>query len=119
MGAGLDALALAFLDQRNPDLHEIPDDLLDVAPDIADLGEFGRLHLQEGGAREAREAAGDFRFAAAGGADHEDVLGQDLVAHGALELQAPPAVAQGDGHRALGVLLPDNVAVELGNDLAR
>ena len=119
LGAGFDALALALLDQRNADLHEIPDDLLDVAADITDLGELGRLHLQEGGAGEAREAARDFRLAAAGGADHQDVLGQHLVAHGALELQPPPAVSQRDGHRALGVLLPDNVAVELGNDLAR
>ena len=115
----LDPLALALLDEGDADLHEIPDDLLDVAADIADLGELGRLDLQEGRARKPGEAAGDFGLAAAGRADHQDVLGQHLVAHGALELQAPPAVAQGDGHRALGVLLPDDMAIKLGDDLAR
>ena len=33
-------------------------------------------------------------------------------------LLAAPAVAQGDGDRALGVVLADDVAVEFGNDFA-
>src|SRR5262249_21588717 len=47
LGARLHVLALplAHLDDR--DLDEIADDLLDVAADIADLGEFGRLDLDE------------------------------------------------------------------------
>ncbi len=39
---------------------------------------------------------------------------------GPVELLPPPAVAQRDGHGArFGVLLADDVAVELGDDLAR
>jgi hypothetical protein len=34
-------------------------------------------------------------------------------------LHATPAVAERDRHRALGRALPDHVAVELGDDLAR
>jgi hypothetical protein len=34
-------------------------------------------------------------------------------------VRAPPAVAQGDGDRALCRVLADDVAVELGDDLAR
>ena len=45
---GLDVAALALLDQRDADFHEVADDLLDVPPDVADLGELGRLHLQDG-----------------------------------------------------------------------
>jgi hypothetical protein len=36
-----------------------------------------------------------------------------------LELHAPPAVAQGDRDRALGLVLADDVAVERLHDLAR
>jgi hypothetical protein len=36
-----------------------------------------------------------------------------------VDLLAPPAVAQRDGHGALGVVLADDVAVEFGDDLLR
>jgi hypothetical protein len=40
-----------------------------------------------------KEATGDFRFADAGGADHQDVLGVDLIAQAIGQLLAPPAIA--------------------------
>ena len=100
------------------DLDEIADDLLDVAADIADLGEFGRLDLDEGRAGEPRQAARDLGLADAGRPDHQDVLRHDFLAHGAFQLLAAPAVAQGDRDGALGVVLADDVAVEFGNDFA-
>ena len=118
-GLGLDVAALALLDQRDADLDEIAHDLLDVAPDIADLGELGRLDLQERRARELRQAARDLGLAAAGRADHQDVLRHHLLAHRRDEPQPAPAVAQRDRHRALGVLLADDEAIEFGDDLAR
>jgi hypothetical protein len=108
-------LALAHLGDR--DLDEIADDLLDVAADIADLGEFGGLDLDERRAGELGQPAGDLGLADAGRPDHQDVLGQHLLAQGAGQLQPPPAVAQRDGHRALGIGLADDEAVEFGNDL--
>jgi hypothetical protein len=48
--------------------------LVDVAADIADLGELGRLDLQERRLRQLGQPAGDLGLAAAGGADHQDVL---------------------------------------------
>jgi hypothetical protein len=72
---------LRALDQAIADLDEIADDLLDVAPDIADLGELGRLDLQERRAGELGEAARDLGLAAAGRADHQDVLRHHLLAH--------------------------------------
>ena len=119
LGLGLDVLALPLLDQRDADLDEIAHDLLDVAPDIADLGELGRLDLEERRAGELGEAARDLGLAAAGRPDHQDVLGHDLLAHRRDEAQAAPAIAQGDRDGALGVVLPDDVAIEFGNDLAR
>ena len=119
MRLGLHVLALRFADQRDADLQQIADDLLDVAADIADFGELGRLDLQERRAREPRQAARDLRLADAGRADHQDVLRQDLLAQALVELQAAPAIAQRDRHRALGLALADDEAVEFGNDLAR
>ncbi len=116
LGLGLDVLALAALDQSDRDLDQIAHDLLDVAPDIADLGEFGRLDLEERRAGELGEAPRDLGLAAAGRADHQDVLGHHLLAHRRLEAKAAPPVAQRNGDGALGLRLTDNIAVEFGHD---
>ena len=50
------------------------------------------------------------------GANHEDVLRGDLVAQAAFDLLAAPAVAQRDGHGALGAGLAHDVVVQLGDD---
>ena len=117
-GARMHVLALALAGLRDRDLDEVAHDLLDVAADIADLGELGRLDLEERRAREPGEPARNLGLADAGRADHQDVLGQHLFAHLLVELQAAPAVAQRDRDRALGVGLADDEAVELGNDFA-
>ena len=115
---GLDLLALGVAHEADAGLEQIADDLVDVAADIADLGEFGRLDLDEGRAGELGEAARDLGLADAGRADHQDVLRQHLLAQLLVELLAAPAVAERDGDGALGVALADDVAVELGDDLA-
>ncbi len=61
----------------------------------------------------------DFGLPHARRADHDDVLRRDLVAQLLGNLLAAPAVAQGDGHGALRLVLPDDVAVEFGDDFAR
>ena len=115
---GLHVLALLLARQRDGDLDQVAHDLLDVAADIADLGELGRLDLEERRAGELGEPAGDFGLADAGRPDHQDVLRQHLLAQPVVELQPPPAVAQRDRDGALGVVLADDEAVELGNDFA-
>jgi hypothetical protein len=52
-------------------------------------------------------------------ADHQDVLRQHLFAQFRRKLLAAPAVSKGDRDGALGVVLADDEAVELGDDLAR
>ncbi|MEY9344146.1 hypothetical protein ABIF32_008240 [Bradyrhizobium elkanii] len=116
LGAGLNVLALALAGLRDRDLDEVADDLLDVAADIADLGELGGLDLEEWRAGELGQPPRDLGLADAGRPDHQDVLGQNLLAQGTGELQPPPAVAQRDRDGALGVGLADDEAVEFRND---
>src|SRR4029453_4138073 len=61
----------------------------------------------------------DLGLADPGRADHQDVLGVDLVAQIAGHVLAAPAVPQGDRDRPLRGVLADDVAVELGDHLAR
>ena len=118
LGASLDVLAFALARQRDGDFDEVAHDLLDVAADIADLGEFRRLDLEERRAGELGEAAGYLGLADAGGPDHQDILRLHFFAQALVELQPAPAVAQRDRHRALGIGLADDEAVKLGNDFA-
>ncbi len=97
---------------------QVTDDRFDIAADIADLGELGRFDLEEGRVGQLGQAPGDFGLADPGGADHQNVLRGDFLAQLGRQLHAPPAVAQGDGHGALGVVLADDVAVEFVDDLA-
>ena len=108
---------LLLAEHLHRDVRQVPDDGLHVPPHVAHLGELGGLDLDEGGVGESRQAPGDLGLAHPGGADHEDVLGRDLGAQGLADLHAPPAVAQRNGHRALGLVLTDDVLVELGDDL--
>ncbi len=98
-------------------LDQVADDRVHVAPDVAHFGELGRLDLHERRVREPREPARDLRLADPGGADHQDVLRRDLVPQRLGHLLAAPAVAQRNRDRALGGLLPDDMLVELGDDL--
>ncbi|ENN84360.1 hypothetical protein RHSP_21709 [Rhizobium freirei PRF 81] len=118
MRLGLYLGALLFAHQADADFDEVTDDLLDIAADIADFGELRGFDLDEGCAGKLGEAAGDFRLADAGRADHQDVLGHDFIAQLGFELLAAPAVAQCDRHGALGLMLADNITIEFGNDLA-
>ena len=118
-GAVLDLLELLLAHHVDAHLDEIAHDGLDVAADVADLGELRGLDLEEGRVGQLRETSRNLRLAHAGRADHEDVLRHDLLGELGPELLAARAIAQRDGDRALGGRLPDDVFVELGDGLAR
>jgi hypothetical protein len=65
---------------RDRDFDEIAHDLLDVAADIADLGEFGGLDLDERRAGEFGQPPRDLGLADAGRPDHQDVFRQHFLA---------------------------------------
>ena len=117
-GAVPDLLHLGLARHLDRDVHEVLDDRVHLAADVADLGELGRLDLDEGRASKPREPARDLGLAHAGRPDHQDVLRRDLRAQALVDLHAPPAVPERDGDRALGGALPDDVLVEFLDDLA-
>src|SRR5258708_7081305 len=89
---------------------------VDVASDVADLGELAGLDLDERRVGEARQPSRDFGLAHAGGPDHQDVLRRDLVPQRLRHLLPAPAIAKRDRDRALSGFLADDVLVELGDD---
>src|SRR3546814_17015118 len=89
-------LAATLLLQPHRFLDQVAGDLLDVAADIADLGELGRLHLHERRVGELRQPPADLGLAAAGRADHQDVLGRHLLPKLVRPAPAAPTVAERD-----------------------
>ena len=110
---------LLFAHHVDGDLDQVADHRFHVAAHVADLGELRSFHFHEGRIRQLRQAARDFGFAHAGGPDHDDVLGDDFFGQFGRQLLPAHAIAQRDGDGALGVVLADDVFVELGDDFAR
>jgi hypothetical protein len=96
---------------------QVADDLFDVAPDIADLGELGGLDLDERrlGERASRRAISVLPTPVG---PIIRMFFRQTSSRRFFQLLAPPAVAQRDGDGALGVLLADDEAVEFGDDFA-
>ena len=78
-GLGAHVLAQALARHVDGGFHQVARDLLDVAADIAHFGELGRLDFQERRVGELGQATRDLGLAAAGRADHQDVLGQNFL----------------------------------------
>ena len=79
LGLGAHILAQALTRHVDGGFHQVARDLLDVAADIAHFGELGGLDLEEGRVGELGQATRDLGLAAAGRADHQDVLGQNFL----------------------------------------
>ena len=119
LGALGDFVEFFFAHHVDGGFHQVAHHGFDVAADVADFGVLRRFHLDERAAGQAREAPRDFRFAHAGGTDHQNIFRQHFFGHFGSEFLPADAIAQGDGHGALGGGLPDDVLVELDDDFAR
>src|SRR5580704_1828615 len=100
-------------------LHQIAHHGLHVASHVTDLGVLGSFHLDERTTSQTREAPGDFRFSYSRGANHQNILGENVFRHFGRELLPAHTVAQRDGHRALCRSLSDDVLVQLYDNFAR
>jgi len=116
LGGGRHGLGAAVLFEAHGFFDQVAGDLLDVAADIADLGELGRFDFDERCIGQLGQAARNLGFAAAGGADHQDILRRHFVAQIGGQLLAAPAIAQRDRDRALGGVLADDMRVEGSHD---
>ena len=117
--AGADIFAHGLAGDEDRVFGQIPDDLFDIAADIAHFGEFRRLNFDKGRLGQCRKAARDFRFSNPCGANHEDIFRIDLFLHLGRQLLAAPPVAHGHGHGAFGIGLTDDIAIKLGDDFPR
>jgi len=108
-----------FAGQLDGAVNQVANDGFHVFANVTDFGKFGGFHLDEGGIGQARQSPGDFGFAHAGGADHEDVLGCDFAPQFFGQLHPAPAVAKRNGHGALGVGLANNVTIQFVNNFTR
>ena len=119
--AGLDRDPRAFFlaHHLDGDFGQVADHRFDVAADVADFGVARGLDLDERSLRQTGQAARDLGFTDAGRADHQDILGRDFVAQLGRDVLPPPAVTQRDRDGALGVVLADDIAVELRDDFPR
>ena len=110
---------LFFAQHLHRHVDQVANDGVHIAAHIANLRELGGLDLDEGRIGESGQTARDLGLADAGRADHENVLGGDLRTNALVELHAAPAIAQGDGHSALGGVLANDVTVQFGRDFSR
>jgi hypothetical protein len=64
------------------------------------------------------EAPRDFRLADARGPDHQDVFRIYVVLKVGRQSQPAPAISNRNGHGPLGIILPDDVAIERFHNLS-
>ena len=107
------------LDHIDGQFGQVANDRFDIPPDIADFGELRRFHLDERRFGQLGQPSGNFGFPHAGRPDHDDVLRHDLVAQVGRQLLPTPAIPKRDGDHPLGIVLPDDIAIQLLDDLPR
>jgi len=115
----LHALEGFFLADLDRVLDQIANHRFDVPPDVAYLGELRGFDLHERRTRELGKPASDFGLTNAGRPDHDDVARRDLVAKVARHVLSSPAATERNGDCSLGLVLPNDVPIELANRFAR
>src|SRR6185437_11276713 len=111
---------LGLLDVSIGRLQELEDDIFHVLADVAGFGERGGVHDGEGHLKHARERLREQRLAGTGGPDQQDIRFRELDVAGLLvQEDALVMIVDRDRELLLGLLLPDDVAIEKGFDLRR
>ena len=114
----LNLFPLLLVDEVDRVIDQLADHAFHVTPVIANFGELGGLDFDERCAGQASQTPGDLGFSHTGRPDHHDVLGRYLALHFLRQLLPPPAIADGDRHRAFCVGLSDDVAIQFRDDFA-
>ena len=114
-GAYLDHFGFTGL--LDADIHQIADDGVDIAANVADFREFGRFDLDERCIGQSRQTARDFGFADTGRSDHQNVFRGDFMPEWFGDLLTAPAVTQCNRNGTFGFGLSDDMFVQFGDDL--
>ena len=112
-------MPLLLADQPDGVFDQFADHALHVAAVVAHLGVLRGLDLDERRAGELGQPPGDLGLAHARRADHHDVLRRDFLPHVVDKLLPPPAIANGHGHRPLGLVLAHDVPIQFRDNLPR
>lgn len=116
----VDDAALGFLDVIVRGLDEAEEDVLDVITDIAGLCEGGGIGNRKGHIEVAGEGLGKEGLAAAGRPKQDDIgFLQLYTVIFAFEKEAFVVIVHGDGQSDLGIVLLDDVLIDIFFDLFR
>src|SRR5690606_14940783 len=110
-------LFLLRLDEVHCLVYKIADHAFYVASNIAHFRELCCFHLYEGSIGNARKPARDFRLTDTRSTNHQYVVGNNFPLHVGLDTHPPPPVAKCNRDVALGIVLTNNVFVQLLNNL--
>ncbi len=102
-------------------LQQLQNDIFDIFADVSGFGQRGRVHDGKRHIEHARQGLRHQRFAAAGGADQQDVrFGQlHIAGAGAVHLDALVVVVDGHRQLLLGGFLADDIFVQKGSYFMR
>ncbi len=118
LALGAHLLQLLRLNHPHGGFRQITDNPLNIAANIAHFGVLGGLHLDERRAHQTSQPPGDFCFAHAGGANHNDVFWHNLILNSFPQAFAAIAIAQSHSHTFFGVQLADNIFVQFSHNLS-
>jgi len=118
-GLGFHLFLAAVAQAAHGLLGQVAHHAFHVAAHVADFGKLAGLDFHEGRVGQDGEAARNLGFADARGPNHEDIVGHNLLLHVGRGVQTAPAVAQRNGHVALGLVLANDVLIEFGHNLGR
>ena len=117
-GSREDAFLMLLLHEAYGILRQIADNAFHITADIADFGKLGCFHFDKRRVDQLGKPAGNFGFADACRADHQDILRYDFIPEGFFHTASAVSVPQGDCDRLLGFILADNKTVQLMDNLA-
>ena len=114
------AFILLFMlrfDQIDRRHDQISDHRLHIAPDKTDFGIFTRFDFDKRQVHHLRQSSGDLRFTYTRRTDHQNIFRTDLLLHLRIELHPAVTVAQCDTDRLFRLKLPDNILIQIRDNL--
>ena len=107
-----------FAGQLDGDIHQVTNDAINLAADVADFGKLGCLDFDKRRFSQFGQTSRYFSLADTGRSNHQDVLWRNFAAERFVDLYPAPAIPEGDSDGALGVVLADDVLVQFLDDFS-